>query len=141
MFRRLAAVPAAVAVLAVLAFASGPTRALAGGHVDIRASALPATVEAGKAMPVTFSIAWPNGEPVTDAKPAVVAKLGRQRLQVPARATRRAGEYVAEFKLPSEGAWTFVVESNICGNTRTLSPVMAVAAGSGKGAKGATASR
>lgn len=130
-------VPVLAALLAALALASFAPVAVAGGHVDIKASALPAKIEAGKSLPVTFAIRWPNGEPVSDARPVVVAKLGRDRVEVAARPTKRAGEYLAEVTLPREGAWSFVVDSKICGNTCTLSPVMALASASRKGATAA----
>ena len=126
MFRRFASILAVA--LAALAIASLAPAANAGGHVDIKASAMPANIEAGKTVPVTFTIAWPGGEPVSNAHPIVVAKLGNRRLEVAARRTKRSGEYIADVKLPAQGAWTFVVDSKICGNTCTLSPVMAVAA-------------
>lgn len=95
--------------------------ALAGGHVDIKASAFPKSVQAGKALDVAFAMSNPNGAPVLDAKPIVVAQSGRTKIEFPASAGKTAGSYVAQVSVPKTGNWSFVIDSRICGNTCTLS--------------------
>ena len=118
---------AALAAVALLGFASS---ALAGGHVDIKASAFPEKIDAGKSVDIAFTITYPNGEPVMDAKPVVRLSSGRRTLVVPARAVK--GGYAASVKVPKAGNWSVVVDSRVCGNTCTLNPITAMAVGATK---------
>jgi hypothetical protein len=127
--RRLVMMRRMLAALALVAFASP---ALAGGHVDIKANALPARIQAGQSVDVSFTITYPNGETVMDAKPIVRMRSGRRTLEVPAR-QMKDGAYVASVKVPSAGSWSVVVDSRHCNNTCTLSPITAMAAGATKG--------
>ena len=104
------------------------TTALAGGHVDIAATRVPAKIVAGQPAELAFSIRYPDGQPVRNAAPVVIARCGKTKVEVAAVATRQAGTYVARMNLPSQGQWQFVIDSKICGNTCTLSPMTALAA-------------
>ena len=121
---------AALAIVALAAFAASP--ALAGGHVDIKADAFPSQIEAGKTVNIGFTITFPNGEPLEDAKPVVRLHSGRRALEVPARPAKGSGAYIASVKVPSAGNWSVVVDSKHCGNTCTLSPITAMAVGTSK---------
>jgi hypothetical protein len=124
MIRRL--VP--LAALALIAAGALATTAVAGGRVDIAATSVPAKIVAGQPADLTFSIRYPNGEPVTGATPVVYARNGKTRVDVAAVATKQAGSYVAHMILPNQGQWSFEIDSKICGNTCTLSPMTALAA-------------
>lgn len=113
----------------VLALAvTAPGFALAGGHVDIKAVSLPREVAVGKAVPVSFTVTYPNGDPCPAAKPVVRLRSGRTQREFPAVATREPGAYLASVKLPRQGEWSVLVDAGYCGNTCKLSPVTAVAA-------------
>src|SRR5262245_38914748 len=100
---RLVMIRRLLAALALAALAASPT--LAGGHVDIKASAFPQSIEAGRSMDIAFTITYPNGEPVMDAKPVVRLSSGRRTLVVPARAAKAEGGYVASVRVPRAGNW------------------------------------
>ena len=124
MFRRLVSLTALALVLA----GALATAAVAGGRVDIAATSVPTKIVAGQPSELAFTIQWPNGEPVSNAKPVVYARSGKTKLEVAAVATKKAGSYVAVMNLPAKGQWSFEIDSKICGNTCKLSPVMALAA-------------
>ena len=124
MFRRLVS-PVALALILAGALS---TTALAGGRVDIAATSVPTKIVAGQPSDLVFSIRYPNGQPVKNATPVVIARCGKAKVEVAAVATKQAGSYVAHMNLPNQGQWQFVIDSKICGNTCTLSPVTALAA-------------
>ena len=124
MFRRLVSLTALALILA----GALATAALAGGRVDIAATSVPTKIVAGQPSELAFTIQWPNGEPVTNAKPVVYARCGKTRLEVAAVATRKAGAYVAQLALPNQGQWSFEIDSKICGNTCKVSSQMTLAA-------------
>lgn len=106
--------------------------ALAGGHVDIKPSAFPASLTAGKAVNVAFAMQYPNGKPVKNAKPLVWAGRGEQQISFMARPGKAAGSYVATVVVPEAGNWAFMIDAGICGNTCTLSKNTAVLAAATK---------
>jgi len=124
MFRRLVSLTALALVLA----GAFTTVALAGGRVDIAATSVPTKIVAGQPSDLMFSIRYPNGEPVNHASPIVYATQGKTKIAVQAVAVKRDGYYVAHLNLPNQGQWSFEIDSQICGNTCKLSPVMALAA-------------
>ena len=121
--RNIAALACAAAIVGFVA-----TSAVAGGHVDIVANPLPKQIEAGKSVPVSFTIAWPGGEPVQDAKPVVRMKSGRRTVEARAHETKVRGTYLANVVVPASGEWSAMVDAKICGNTCTLNSVTAYAA-------------
>jgi hypothetical protein len=124
MFRRLTSLVA----LALITSGALATASLAGGHVDIAATSVPRKIIAGQPAELTFSIRYPNGQAVRNAAPVVLARCGKEQVAFAAVATNKAGHYVASMTLPRQGEWLFVIDSKICGNTCTLSPMTALAA-------------
>ena len=115
--------------LAALALAlSLATAAVAGGRVDIHPGVVPTKLTARQAFDVPFTMQYPNGSPVKNAKPVVIARCGSITVESPAKAGAVAGAYVAQVTLPNQGAWTFEIDSKICGNKCALAPATAMAA-------------
>lgn len=114
--------------LALITAGALASTVVAGGRVDIAATSVPTKIVAGQPADLMFSIRYPNGQPVTGAAPIVYARSGKTRVEVAAVATKQAGSYVAHLNLPSQGQWSFEIDSKICGNTCKLSPVTALAA-------------
>ena len=123
MLKRLVSLAALCAALISLA-----SLASAGGHVDIKTSALPSRIVAGTPVAVAFTVTYPNGQPVSRIKPLVIATLGDQKVVVNAKPTKSAGGYSAQLTLPSDGDWKIVVDSQYCNNTATMQAVKVLAA-------------
>ena len=123
MLKRLVSLAALIAALVSLA--SSP---MAGGHVDIKTSALPDRILAGTPVAVTFTVSYPNGQPVSRIQPLVIATRGDQKVVANAVPAKKAGGYAAQLTLPSDGTWTIVVDSQYCGNTATMRGVKVLAA-------------
>ena len=121
MLRRIVLASAALALLV-------PSLALAGGQAHIKVSELPKSIVAGTPVTVTFTIQNPAGQPLRNLKPLVIATRGDQRVEVPAKAAKRAGAYAAAVAIPGEGEWTLTVDSRYCGNTCVLRGVNVLAA-------------
>src|SRR5262245_60416166 len=121
MFRRFVLPLAALALLA-------PVFALAGGQANIKVTDLPKSIVAGQPVAVTFTVHDPAGRPLAKLQPVLIATRGDQRVQVPARAAKRAGSYQAAISLPGSGEWTLTVDSRYCGNTCVLRGVQVLAA-------------
>ncbi|NOT33592.1 MAG: hypothetical protein HOP12_05400 [Candidatus Eisenbacteria bacterium] len=137
----------AVALVAAVSISGSSARA--GGQVNIRplgairaataaqlqpssagqAAVAAVRVEAGKEFDLPFELTYPNGEPVKNAHPIVIARSGRRVLEIHARPAKAEGVYQAQVKLPATGDWSLVIDARICGNTCTLSNVTALAAG------------
>jgi hypothetical protein len=108
-----------VSLAAAAALASS---ALAGGHATIRVVALPDAVVADRAFDLEFDILHNGQEPMLRLTPVVVATSGSKSIRLPAMETKRAGRYAAAVKLPRQGTWQLVIESNFCGNRLVLEP-------------------
>jgi len=121
MLRRFALPIAAFALLA-------PALVMAGGHANIKVADLPKSIVAGQPVAVTFTVHDPAGRPIAKLKPVLIATRGDQRVEVPARAAKRAGSYQAAISLPGSGEWTVTVDSRYCGNTCVLRGVQVLAA-------------
>jgi hypothetical protein len=103
------------------------TTAAAGGRVDIHAGAVPSKIAAGQSFEIPFTMQYPNGSPVKQASPVLVARCGDVKVESNAKAGAVAGTYVATLKLPKQGAWTFEIDSKICGNKCALAPATVMA--------------
>ena len=125
--RTIAALCFAAAIVGVVA-----TSAVAGGRVDLKGASVPKKFEAGRSVPVAFTLEWPNGEPVRDANPLVRMSSGRREIEVRAHETKTPGRYMANVTVPAAGNWAVLVESKICNNAWKVDQVTAVAAATKK---------
>jgi hypothetical protein len=123
MLKRLVSLAALIAALVSLA-----SPLMAGGKVDIKTSALPDRIIAGAPVAVTFTVSYPNGQPVSRIKPLVIATQGDQKVVAHAIPAKKSGGYSAQLTLPSDGEWTIVVDSQYCSNTATMHGVKVLAA-------------
>lgn len=121
MLRRLVLMTAALALVV-------PSLSVAGGQANIKVADLPKSIVAGQPVTVTFTVHNPAGQPLRSLKPVVIATRGDARVEVAARATKRAGGYAAEIALPGGGEWTLTVDSRYCHNTCVLRGVRVLAA-------------
>jgi hypothetical protein len=119
----------AIGSLAALALAlSLTTAAVAGGRVDIHPGAVPAQITAGHVFEIPFTMLYPDGSPVKNAAPILVARCGDAKVETTAKPGTVSGAYVARVTLPKQGAWTFEIDSKICGNKCALAPATVMAA-------------
>jgi hypothetical protein len=101
------------------------TAAVAGGKANISVSQLPKTITAAVAFPVEFTVQHPDGSPIADLEPVIIATRGKERVSLKAEPAGSAGRYAARVTLPSGGRWTLTVDSRYCHNTAVLRNVMA----------------
>jgi len=122
MFRTFGSLAVLAATLAIA------TAAFAGGRVDIHPGVVPSKLTARQSFDVPFTMQYPNGTPVKNAKPVVIARCGTVTVESAAKAGTVAGTYVAHVTLPNQGAWAFEIDSKICGNKCALAPANVMAA-------------
>ena len=125
-----------LASLVVLALAA--TVAIAGGYATIQVVAMPKGVVADRAFDLEFDVKLNGTEPASKLTPVVVATSGKSTVRAKAAETARPGRYAAAVKLPREGNWQLVIESNYCNNRLVLEPT---AVASAKAAPAKVASR
>ena len=112
--------------LVVLALAAAA--AIAGGYATIQVVAMPKGVVADRAFDLEFDVKLNGTEPASKLAPVVVATSGKSTIRAKAVETKHAGRYAAAVKLPREGNWQLVIESNYCGNRLVLEPTTVASA-------------
>ena len=99
---------------------------------------MPKGVVADRAFDLEFDVKLNGTEPASKLTPVVVATSGKSTVRAKAAETARPGRYAAAVKLPREGNWQLVIESNYCNNRLVLEPT---AVASAKAAPAKVASR
>lgn len=118
MIRRVAqCVVAGVAVLATVAFTWG-------GWAVITVDDLPDSAVAGQPLDLAFKVRQHGMGIMTDLRPVVEARSGRERVRADARAGRN-GLYEAALTLPESGEWSITIHSGFHDNRVTLLPIAA----------------
>jgi cytochrome c551/c552 len=101
----------------------------AGGWAVITLEDLPARVEAGKPLALTFTVRQHGIEALPGLKPSIVAVSGGRRFDTRAAATSTAGQYTAAIALPKAGEWVLTIDSGFIDSKLTLLPLTAVEPG------------
>jgi hypothetical protein len=113
---------------ALVALVACVPAALAGGYATIQVVTMPSAVVAERAFDLEFDVKLHGTDPLPRLAPVVVATSGTRTIRTKAAETRRAGRYAAAVKLPREGTWQLVIESNYCNNKLVLEPTAVAAA-------------
>ena len=118
MIRRVGqSVVAGVAVLATVAFSPG-------GWAVITVADLPDSAVAGQPLDLAFKVRQHGMGIMTDLRPVVEARSGRERVRAGARVGRN-GLYEAALTLPESGEWSLTIHSGFNDNRVTLLPLKA----------------
>lgn len=124
--RTRALVLAALMILMALA----PGLAQAGGWTVVVLDQPPEGVRAGQEFQVGFTVLQHGVKPIGGLKPRIdmAEAASGQRISVTARPEGDLGHYVANLTLPTDGTWTWTIET--FGPLMTLSPIVVASAAS-----------
>jgi hypothetical protein len=83
----------------------------AGGWAVVTVRDLPEYAVAGKPLKLVFVVRGAGISPTGGIGPRVAAKSGTRTVDVPARETKKEGEYEATLVLPTSGKWTIRIDA------------------------------
>jgi hypothetical protein len=98
----------------------------AGGWGVITLKNLPDFAEAGRPVPLTFTVKGHGVAPASGLRPSIDAVSGKERVSASAWAGAAPGEYQASVVFPRPGQWVLTIQA---GYRVTLLPLEVVAAG------------
>lgn len=115
---------AALMILMALA----PGLAQAGGWTVVVLDQTPEGVRAGQEFQVGFTVLQHGTKPIGGLKPRIdlTEAASGQRISATAKPQGDIGHYVASLTLPTDGTWTWTIET--FGPPTTLSPIVVAAA-------------
>jgi mono/diheme cytochrome c family protein len=100
---------------------------LAGGWAVITVEDLPDVIEAGKTLPLTFTVRQHGTHSLAGLSPRVEAVIGSTKVSAAAAPAAKTGQYTANLTLPHAGDWSITIYSGFMTSKLSLLPIEAVA--------------
>jgi mono/diheme cytochrome c family protein len=116
-----------VAALVLVALAG--TAYTFGGWCVVTVDDLPEYVTVGKPTEITFTVRQHGVTLLNLLHPTIAAKSGEAEVTSNATPANGLGRYTTTLVVPKNGNWTVTIKSGFMGNTTTLAPIPAIAAG------------
>jgi hypothetical protein len=101
----------------------------AGGWAVVTVDDLPARIDAGRPLALTFTVRQHGRTPLGGLKASLDATSGSLKVAAQAVASQKPGQYTATIVVPGAGEWIVTIDSGFLGSRLTLLPLIAVEPG------------